>query len=128
MTPLELSEVVLQVVASPTIIILTTLEVSFMLLEITYSTGVTHEDHHLRSLYFIAQATRVNLITGNTKGESITVPLTSCLTGLDQSVLQTKTKIVSCHTANSKPVKQEVNSTVILPPLVFTAYDKFLRR
>jgi hypothetical protein len=28
-------------------------------------------------------------------------------------------KIVSCHTANSKPVKQEVNGTVILPPLVF---------
>ncbi len=28
-------------------------------------------------------------------------------------------KIVSCHTADSKPVKQEVNSTVILPPLVF---------
>ncbi len=50
---------------------------------------------------------------------SITVPLTSCLTGLDWSVLQIKTKIVSCHTANSKPVKQEVNGTVILPPLVF---------
>ncbi len=33
--------------------------------------------------------------------------------------MQIKTKIVSCHTANSKPVKQEVNSTVILPPLVF---------
>ncbi len=46
---------------------------------------------------------------------SITVLLTSCLTGLDQSVLQIKTKIVSCHTADSKPDKQEVNSTVILP-------------
>jgi hypothetical protein len=33
--------------------------------------------------------------------------------------LQIKTKIVSFHTADSKPVKQEVNSTVILPPLVF---------
>jgi len=33
--------------------------------------------------------------------------------------LQIKTKIVSCPTANSKPVKQEVNVTVILPPLVF---------
>jgi hypothetical protein len=33
--------------------------------------------------------------------------------------LQIKTKIVSCHTADSKIVKQEVNSTVILPPLVF---------
>jgi len=29
--------------------------------------------------------------------------------------LQIKTKIVSSHTADSKPVKQEVNSTVILP-------------
>jgi hypothetical protein len=33
--------------------------------------------------------------------------------------LQIKTKIVSRHTTDSKPVKQEVNSTVILPPLVF---------
>ncbi len=56
---------------------------------------------------------------GNTKGGSITVPLTSCFTSSDQPVLQIKTKIVSCHTANSKPVKQEVNGTVILPPLVF---------
>ncbi len=50
---------------------------------------------------------------------SITVPMTSCLTGLDSSVLQIKTKIVSCHTADSKPVKQEVTSTTILPPLIF---------
>jgi hypothetical protein len=41
------------------------------------------------------------------------------LTGLDKSVSQIKTKIVGCHTADSKPVKQEVNGTVILPPLVF---------
>jgi hypothetical protein len=34
------------------------------------------------------------------------------------SALQIKTKIVSCHTADSKPVKQEVNATVILPLLV----------
>jgi hypothetical protein len=33
--------------------------------------------------------------------------------------LQIKTKIVSSHTPDSKPVKQEVNSTLILPPLVF---------
>ncbi len=56
---------------------------------------------------------------GNTKGGSITVLLSSYLTGLDQSVLQIKTKIVSRHTADSKPVKQEVNCTLILPPLVF---------
>jgi hypothetical protein len=61
-------------------------------------------------------------MSGNTKGGSITVRLTSCLTGLDYSVLQMKTKIVSCHTADSKTVKQEVNGTMILPPLVFPAY------
>ncbi len=30
-------------------------------------------------------------------------------------------QIVSCHTADSKPVKQEINGAVILPPLVFPA-------
>jgi hypothetical protein len=60
-----------------------------------------------------------NIAAGNTKGGSITVPLTSCLTGFDQTVLKIKTKIVSCHTADSKPVNQEVNGTVILHPLVF---------
>jgi hypothetical protein len=53
----------------------------------------------------------------NTKGGSITVQLTSCLTALDWCVWQIKTKIVSCHTADSKPLKQEVTGTVILPPL-----------
>ncbi len=33
--------------------------------------------------------------------------------------MQIKTKIVSYNTADAKPVKQEVNCTVILPPLVF---------
>ena len=56
---------------------------------------------------------------GILKGGSITVPLTSCLTALDKSVLQRNTKIASCYTADSKPVKKEVNGTVILPPLVF---------
>ncbi len=56
---------------------------------------------------------------GNTKGESITALLTSCLTGLDLCVLQIKTELVSFDTADSKPVQQEVNGTVILPPLVF---------
>ncbi len=32
-----------------------------------------------------------------------------------------KTKLVSCHTADSKAVKQEVIGTVILSPLVFPA-------
>jgi hypothetical protein len=38
---------------------------------------------------------------------------------LDYPVLQIKTILVSSHTAASKPVKQEVNGTVILPALVF---------
>jgi hypothetical protein len=58
---------------------------------------------------------------GNAKGGSITVPLTSCLTGLDWSVLQIRTKIVSCHTDDSKPVKQEANGAMILLPLIFPA-------
>ena len=61
-----------------------------------------------------------------TKGGSITVLLTSGLTGLDQSILQVKTKIVSCHTADFKPVKQEVNGAVILPPLVFPGQTLYL--
>jgi hypothetical protein len=61
------------------------------------------------------------LLEGTLKGGSITVPLSSCLTGLDWSVLQIKTTIVSFHTADSKPVKQEVNGTVTLPRLVFRA-------
>jgi hypothetical protein len=67
----------------------------------------------------------------NIKGGSITVPLTSCLTGLYLSVLQIKTKIVSCHIPNSKLVKQEVNGTVILPPLAFPGgqcYEAFFLR
>jgi hypothetical protein len=38
--------------------------------------------------------------------------------------LQIKTKTVSIHTADSKPVKQEVNGTVIPPPLVFSGEAK----
>jgi hypothetical protein len=40
----------LQVVASPMIIILMTLEVSFMLLANIYSTDVTHDDHHVTNV------------------------------------------------------------------------------
>jgi hypothetical protein len=41
-----------KVAASPTIVTLTTLEVSFMLLENVYSTGVTYDNLHLRSSHF----------------------------------------------------------------------------
>jgi hypothetical protein len=74
-----------------------------------------------RSLVRFPDRANSTLQPGNTKGRSITVPLASCLTALDLSILQIKTKIVSCYTAASKPVKQEVNGTVILPPLVFRA-------
>ncbi len=58
----------------------------------------------------------LRLSQGILKGEGITVPLTSSLTGLGKSVLQIKTKNVSCHTADPKPVKQEVVGTVIPSP------------
>jgi hypothetical protein len=46
----------------------------------------------------------------------------------NDSFFQTKTKeIVSCHTADSKPVKQEVNSTVILLPLVFPSQSYLIK-
>jgi hypothetical protein len=38
--------------------------------------------------------------------------------------LQIKTKIVGCHTDNSKPVRQEVNGTVKRLPLVFPGRAK----
>ncbi len=57
---------------------------------------------------------------GNTKGGSITVPLTSCLTGLESAVWQLTSFVFICKTEYSKPVKQEVNGTVILPLLVFS--------
>ncbi len=43
----------LQVVASLTIVILMTLEVSFMLPENIYSTGVTHDDRHMMIKIFL---------------------------------------------------------------------------
>ncbi len=56
---------------------------------------------------------------GNSKGGSITVPLTSCLTGLKSAVWQLTTFVLIWKAGKSKPVKQEGNGTVILPPLVF---------
>ncbi len=63
---------------------------------------------------------------GNTKGESITVWLTSCLTGFDWSVLQIKTKIVSCHAADPKTSQtggQWYNNT---SPLVFRGISNLI--
>ncbi len=82
-----------------------------------HSRARTHRSGVLCGAFFLLRVT-----SGNTKGGSIIVPLTSCLTGLDQSALAIKRIIVSRHTADSKPVKQEVNGTVILPLLVFPGY------
>ncbi len=66
---------------------------------------------------------------GNTKGGSITVLLTSCLTGLETAVWQLTIFLFICKTYLSKPVKQEVNGTVILlPPLVFPGLGYHLLR
>jgi hypothetical protein len=64
----------------------------------------------------------VTQIQGILKGEvSMYCRPPVLLVCLYKSVMQIKTNIVSCQTADSKPVKQEVNGTVILPPLVFSA-------
>ncbi len=60
-----------------------------------------------------------SVYTGTTKGGSIIVPMTSCLTGLESAVWQLPIFVFICKTDYSKSFKQEVNHTVILPPLVF---------
>ncbi len=68
---------------------------------------------------------RLTAIPGNTKGGRINVLLTSCLTGLESVVWQLTIFVFICETDKFKPVKQEVNSTVILPPLVFPGYTYY---
>jgi hypothetical protein len=65
--------------------------------------------------------------SGNTKGRSITVLFTSCLTGQESAVWLLTIFVFICETDYSKPVKQEVNSTVILSPLVFPDSVHFLK-
>ncbi len=47
------SIMMLQAVASPTTIILTTLEVSFMLLANIYRKGITHDDRHVMIVLYL---------------------------------------------------------------------------
>ncbi len=63
---------------------------------------------------------RHNCDQGILKGGSITVPLTSCLTGLESAVWQLTIFVFICKTDHFKPVKQEVNSTVILPTIKYS--------
>jgi hypothetical protein len=81
----------------------------------------------LMSCYLIVTYKEESFFAGNTKGGSMTVQLTSCLICLDLSVLQIKTKIVSCHTAHSKPVKQDVSDTSPFSVPCFMFQTVFLR-
>ncbi len=75
-------------------------------------------------LFFSTLVTKkISLTAENTKGRSITVPLTSCLTGLESAVWLLTIFVYICKTDQSKPVKQEVSGTVILPPSLFPAYS-----
>ncbi len=47
----EVVKMMLQDVVSPAIVILMTLEVSFILLDNIFSTGITHDDRHLQLSY-----------------------------------------------------------------------------
>jgi hypothetical protein len=76
--------------------------------------GLTKFKDHQILLIKISHRTLLKTKPGNTKGGSITVPLTSCLTGLESAVCQLIIFVFICRT-ESKPVKQEVNSTVINP-------------
>jgi len=51
---------------------------------------------------------------GTLKGGSITVPLTSCLTSFEMCVCAIQNSVHPAQRHISKPVKQEVNCTVIL--------------
>jgi hypothetical protein len=99
MKPLELSEVTLQIVVSPTIIILTTLEVSFMVLEHIYSTGVTHDDRHLLSSYFYS--------TGHKPEWSVNL-LNLLKTCIRKDCFQVKSKFITDH-----QVPKHMNITIL---------------
>ncbi len=58
----------LQVVASPTIIILTTLEVSVMLLANIYSRGINHEDRHVKITIYLQYRSLVSPYISEVRG------------------------------------------------------------
>jgi hypothetical protein len=73
------------------------------------------------SLFTTIFAPGLNLFDkpGNTKGGSITVPLTSFLTGLESAVGQLTIFCFYLQNRLIQTSEQGVNGTVILPPLVF---------
>ncbi len=98
-----------------------------------HSAGHCYADCHKQALYAERNCAMLSVVvlsallwppclmkwSGNTKGGRITVPLTSCWTGLESAVWQLTIFVFIRKTDYSKLVQQEVNSTVILPPLVF---------
>ncbi len=64
----------------------------------------------------------VSPLTGNTKGGKYHCTIDLLLDWFGLVCFANEKKIVSCHTADSKPVKHEVNGTVILHPLVLSAF------
>jgi hypothetical protein len=61
----------------------------------------------------------VSVQPGNTKGGKYHCTIDLLFDWFGLVCFAYKNKKFSSHTADSKPVKQEVNGTVILPPLVF---------
>jgi hypothetical protein len=62
---------------------------------------------------------RVRIQTGNTKGGKYHFTSDLLFDWFVISCVTTDNFVFICKTDSSKPVKQEVNGTVILPPLVF---------
>jgi hypothetical protein len=61
-------------------------------------------------------------LLGNTKGGEYYCTVDLLFDWFGLVCFAMKAKNVSCHTAYSKPVKREVNGTVILPPVVYPGF------
>ncbi len=70
-------------------------------------------------LFFFSLSQNLNVDPGNTEGGKYHCTIDLLFDWFGLVCFANKNKNFSCHTADSKPVKQEVNGTVILPPLVF---------
>jgi len=74
--------------------------------------------HNLHCYSYMSQHSAWWYLPGNTNGGSITVPLT----GLESAAWQLTIVVFICKTDQSKTVQQDVNRTLILPPLVFPGF------
>ncbi len=73
----------------------------------------------ISQLFFTWVNTETNVLQGIIKGEVSLYHWPPVGLVWISLFCKLKQKNVSCHTADSKPIKQEVNCTVILLPLVF---------